>query len=963
MWLHLFTTHTGAVRVPSLRDHIKQNNDLLKMIYPESYLPPHQRIHWLLRPVRFLLAEVLMILMAVAAMNNLRGNAASTICDRRTECLSYCQSDWFPDSLCGINSGITVKYEGNTYDNLYYYKEADTDQFRICKDYVDDNPDYEDKIDDPGSQWEVHVCFRSCRLPGEIDSHFEKDGRSECKLRVDTHGQPFYEYDLLCVDSGEDCEKIHKFGDVCITDSMCFSMGYVFLSILIANSAQLFLEVALLYTLGVTYKPTSLELMVAPPKEEKFTGEDEEPSCDKVLKKCGGELVITIVLITCIISLLSCMITVYKVNLPETVWFEFFLAFVFDQIKSLMVQPALWYVFVRHCGSLTGTFTEWSDEQVAIGAQDLSMLDEIREYVGIFLKSKPVYFFFTGLVVFYAIFILINLSIDPYIVDIPVALNIFFYTDFVCLCLFMFELTLSIFAWMWEHICDKLNFLDAVIIIISFVFSLISLDIKGIGVLRLLRLIRVIIFMRKASEKKKMYLELIQQDKGVSTNVPRVINILEELIADKVVPRSMKQDISWVAELIKSRKIYTTSMKDEEEAKFSDENLQWQHEIANSADFTTLHRIGALKELAREKTLRRARQSSADMKLHNTDYFNDKVDEVLSLSKDTQQAILEALTSVELWSWDVFSFYGVAEDKAFAILSMKLFIKYDIYRSCDLNMDTLFNFMNALQEGYSSFIPLHNAVHVIDSVQATHFIYSTAGFDNYLTRVEVFVGFICAFAHDYEHPGLTNQFLIRTKHPKAIRYSDISPLENHHIAAVFKLMRSADLNLFDYMDLDTWSKVRKMMIYIILQSDMANHLEMYTNLQIKIQTGTFPENNFDDIVTLMAFILHCSDLSKTARPLNTYLKWVEKMCEEFYQQGEIETKLNLPVSPFMDRENTVKERVQVTFIDLIVRPSLKLLNILAPKTHENVIKKDMIDNGLEQNHRNQQNKVGEELKY
>jgi hypothetical protein len=963
MWLHLFTTYTGAVRVPSLRDHFRQNNDFLKVVYPETYLPPHQRLHWVLRPIRFLLAEIMMLLMAVAAMNNLRGDAASSICDKRTECLSYCQSDWFPNDICGVDAGITLKYRENKYDNLYFYYETDSDEFRNCKDYVADNPDYEDRIDDSSHEWKVSVCFRSCIYPGEVDTDFTIDERSECVLRTDTHGNPYYEYDLLCVHPDTACEKIHKFGDVCMSDELCFSMGYIWLAIFIANCAQLFFEAGLLYTLNVTYKPTSLELMVSPPKEEKFTGEEEEPSCEKVVMKCTGEMVVFIVFLIVIITLASCMIAVYKYGLPETVWFEFFLAFVLDQIKSLLIQPALWYVFVRHCGELTGSFTEWSDEQVAIGANDVSMLDEIREQVGIFLKSKWVSIFFTGLVVFYAVFILINLSIDPYIIGIKAAEDAFYYTDFICLCLFVLELFLSIFAWMWTHLCDKLNIIDAIVILVSFIFSLINLNIKGIGVLRLLRLIRVIIFMRKVSEKKKQYLDLIQQDKGVSTNVPRVLGILEELLADKGIPRSVKQDITWVTELIKNRKIYTTSMKDEEVIQFSEETLSWQREIMNPDDFSAVQRIGALKELAREKTLRRARQSSADMKLHNTDYYNERVDEALNLSKDTQLAIVEALTSVDLWTWDVFQFYGVADEKAFAILGMKLLLKYDIYKSCDMNLDTMLNFMCALQEGYSSFIPYHNAVHILDTVQATHYFYSTAGLENYLTRVEVFVGFIATFAHDYEHPGLTNQFLIRTKHPKAVRYSDNSPLENHHVAAVFKLMRSAELNLFDYMDVDTWTKARKMMTYIILQSDLSNHIEMYTNLQIKIQTGKFPENSFEDSVTLMAFILHCSDLSKAARPLNTYLKWVEKMMEEFYQQGEIESRLNLPISPFMDRENTVKERVQVTYIDLLIRPCLKLINILSPKSHENIIKKDLLDNGLEQNHRNQQNKVGEELKY
>jgi hypothetical protein len=39
--------------------------------------------------------------------------------------------------------------------------------------------------------------------------------------------------------------------------------------------------------------------------------------------------------------------------------------------------------------------------------------------------------------------------------------------------------------------------------------------------------------------------------------------------------------------------------------------------------------------------------------------------------------------------------------------------------------------------------------------------------------------------HDFEHPGYSNQFVIRTKHPLAIRYSDRSVLENHHLAAAF----------------------------------------------------------------------------------------------------------------------------------------------------------------------------------
>lgn len=36
--------------------------------------------------------------------------------------------------------------------------------------------------------------------------------------------------------------------------------------------------------------------------------------------------------------------------------------------------------------------------------------------------------------------------------------------------------------------------------------------------------------------------------------------------------------------------------------------------------------------------------------------------------------------------------------------------------------------------------------------------------------------------HDYEHVGLTNDFLVATSSPLAMRYNDRTPLENHHVS-------------------------------------------------------------------------------------------------------------------------------------------------------------------------------------
>ena len=47
--------------------------------------------------------------------------------------------------------------------------------------------------------------------------------------------------------------------------------------------------------------------------------------------------------------------------------------------------------------------------------------------------------------------------------------------------------------------------------------------------------------------------------------------------------------------------------------------------------------------------------------------------------------------------------------------------------------------------------------------------------------------------------------------------------------------------------------------------------------------------------------LKCADLGHLASPKEVHKKWVKRLEEEIFRQGDAERKAGLPVSPLMDR--------------------------------------------------------------
>lgn len=61
-------------------------------------------------------------------------------------------------------------------------------------------------------------------------------------------------------------------------------------------------------------------------------------------------------------------------------------------------------------------------------------------------------------------------------------------------------------------------------------------------------------------------------------------------------------------------------------------------------------------------------------------------------------------------------------------------------------------------------------------------------------------------------------------------------------------------------------------------------------------------------------MVHCADLSNPTKPLTVYRRWVDRVMEEFFKQGDKEREQGLELSPMCDRFNSTVEKTQVSFL-------------------------------------------------
>ncbi|KAL6762819.1 hypothetical protein V8C86DRAFT_550956 [Haematococcus lacustris] len=319
------------------------------------------------------------------------------------------------------------------------------------------------------------------------------------------------------------------------------------------------------------------------------------------------------------------------------------------------------------------------------------------------------------------------------------------------------------------------------------------------------------------------------------------------------------------------------------------------------------------------------------------------------------------LSSANSWAFDAFQLTSATAGRPLSVLAYWLLHQSGLAAWAHLDHTKLARWLCRIEDGYCA-NPYHNRSHAADVVQTMHMLLTRGGlmpgYADHLTQLAAYLAAVC---HDYQHIGRTNDWLVETQDELALRYNDRSPMENHHLAGAFNLLKHPDMNFLQAMPKATYDRLRKLMIELVLGTDMKQHFSIIGQFTALHRPGgdgqaagktaipshvrapqqarssnssaaSFAKDSSQDInaslqpvsdqdkLLSLQMALKCSDLGHLAAPLPVHLAWVSRLEAEFFAQGDAERAQGLTISPLCDRTKQGITKSQVGFFDFVALP-------------------------------------------
>ena len=280
------------------------------------------------------------------------------------------------------------------------------------------------------------------------------------------------------------------------------------------------------------------------------------------------------------------------------------------------------------------------------------------------------------------------------------------------------------------------------------------------------------------------------------------------------------------------------------------------------------------------------------------------------------------------WNFNTFFVHDCSGGSPLQVIGQYILKRFGLDETFSMSELTISAFCKELELKYER-NPYHNSTHAADVMCSFVYLLQNCMIMEHITSLELLACIISALAHDLGHPGKNNRFLVMSRNEIAIFYNDISVLEMMHASLLFQLLKEKQYDILQDLGPEQWGVFRKDVIDMILATDMGKHFELLGQFKVKyLSTDLHDMSNGEVRLDLFKLMIKAADVGHAAKSTELHESWCNLVIQEFYEQGDMEKLLGLPLSMYCDRENTDVSKSQLGFIRNIVLPLFNSLNIV-----------------------------------
>lgn len=274
-------------------------------------------------------------------------------------------------------------------------------------------------------------------------------------------------------------------------------------------------------------------------------------------------------------------------------------------------------------------------------------------------------------------------------------------------------------------------------------------------------------------------------------------------------------------------------------------------------------------------------------------------------------------------SWEI-PYFEMTEMQAGGLLAKGL-NRFGLFDRYGMKSKSLLAFMEEAWKNYHN-NEFHNFQHGLSTFHIGFLLLDEAGLNKYLRDIEVLSILIGGIGHDLDHPGTNNAFQIQSQSELAVLYNDISVLESHHAATLFKILAEAKEeqkgDIIEGLTQQERKEFRHVTLKAILATDMQHHgehVQKARNFELGEDVNDSPP---EERLAVVECIVHSADIGAQAMPVPVAQDWSLRVCAEFSSQAKTEAELGLVVTPFMTGldDTKVRGKSQVGFVEYVMAP-------------------------------------------